>query len=52
MLATNISPTNCLYNWVYGVADTGTFVKNPDMNSLPTGSNGIPSGWTVQNATS
>jgi hypothetical protein len=54
MLATNISASNCLSNWVYGVASTGTFVKNPNMTSLPTAtaSNdyaGIPSGWTVIN---
>ena len=50
MLATDISATNCLYNWVRGVASTGTFVKNPAMKKLPTGVNGIPSGWTVQDA--
>ena len=49
MLATNISATKCLNNWVSGVASTGTFFKNNDMNSLPTGINGIPEGWTVQN---
>ena len=49
MLATNISANNCLYAWVSGVASTGTFVKNPSMTTLPTGANGIPSGWTVVN---
>ena len=49
MLATKISADGCLYNWVYGVASSGTFVKNPAMNSLPTGVSGIPSGWTVVN---
>lgn len=49
MLATDISETSCLINWVYGVSSTGTFVKNPAMNSLPTGVSGIPSGWTVIN---
>jgi hypothetical protein len=49
MLATDISADNCLFNWVSGVASTGTFVKHPDMNSLPTGVSGIPSGWTVVN---
>ena len=49
MLATNISATNCLYNWVNGVASTGTFTKAASMTSLPTGSSGIPSGWTVVN---
>ena len=50
MLATNISASYCLNSWVLGVSSTGTFVKNAAMTSLPTGSNGIPSGWTVQNA--
>ena len=49
-LATNISATNCTNYWIYGVAATGTFVKNPDMTSWTTGNNGIPSGWTVQDA--
>ena len=51
-LATNISASNCTSNWVYGVAESGTFVKASTMNSWTTGNNGIPSGWTVQNATS
>ena len=50
MLATNISASNCLYNWVKGVASSGTFVKKSAMTSLPTGNSGIPSGWTVVNA--
>ena len=49
MLATDISASGCLTNWVNGVSSTGTFVKHLDMNSLPTGVNGIPSGWTVEN---
>ena len=47
MLATDISASYCLYNWVSNVSSTGTFVKNPAMTSLPTGTSGIPSGWTV-----
>ena len=47
MLATDVSASNCLRGWVYGISSTGTFVKNPDMTSLPTGISGIPSGWTV-----
>ena len=50
MLATDISASNCLYNWVSNVSSTGTFVKNPAMTSLPTGNSGIPNGWTVLNA--
>ena len=49
MLATNISATSCLMEWVVRVSSTGTFVKHPNMTSLPTGINGIPSGWTVVN---
>ena len=48
-LATDISATNCTINWVSGVASTGTFVKNPHMNDWPTGTSGIPTGWTVEN---
>ena len=49
-LATDIYASNCTWNWVGNVARTGTFVKNPNMTSWTTGSNGIPRGWTVQNA--
>lgn len=48
MLATDISAASCLSSWVFGVASSGTFVKNADMTSLPTGSSGIPSGWEVK----
>lgn len=47
MLATDISATNCLNAWVNNVAATGTFVKTTGV-SIPTGVNGIPSGWTVE----
>ena len=36
-------------DWVYGVASTGTFVKNPDMNDWTTGVSGIPTDWIVVN---
>ena len=49
-LATNISAYNCTSNWVSGVASTGTFVKASSMASWSTGIDGIPTGWTVQNA--
>lgn len=52
MLATDVSATNCLTDWVSGVAASGTFVKNPNMSSLPSGSSGIPNGWTVQDYSS
>ena len=49
-LATDISTFNCTSNWVNGVASTGTFVKASSMTSWTTGVKGIPSGWTVQDA--
>ena len=48
MLATDIQTDDCLFNWVVGVSTSGTFVKHPDMTSLPTGIHGIPEGWTVE----
>lgn len=48
MLAIDISASDCLFNWVNGVAATGTFIKNPAMTTLPTGASGIPRGWTVE----
>lgn len=47
MLATDISESTSLTSWVNGVAPTGTFTKAASMTSLPTGTSGIPSGWTV-----
>ena len=49
-LATDISVTQCTSNWVSGVASTGTFVKPSFMTSWETGTSGIPTNWTVQNA--
>ena len=48
MLATDISASGCLFNWTSGVASTGTFIKNSNMTSLPSGPNGIPEGWEVK----
>ena len=47
MLATDISATSCLSNWVKNVSAAGAFTKAADMTSLPSGVNGIPVGWTV-----
>ena len=47
MLATDIPANSCLNYWLNGVAATGTFIKASSMTSLPSGANGIPSGWTV-----
>ena len=49
-LATDISASDCTYTWVHHVAASGTFVKNPNMSSWTTGTSGIPTGWTVQDA--
>lgn len=49
-LATNISASSCLTNWLNGVASSGTFVKKTSMNDWPSGDSGIPSGWTVEDA--
>ena len=40
------------YNWVSGVASSGTFVKNSAATWTTTGDNGIPNGWTVETAAS
>lgn len=49
-LAPDISATRCTNLWVRDVAATGTFVKPASMSSWTTGTSGIPSGWTVQDA--
>ena len=49
-LATNISASSSHTDWLKDVSATGTFVKAAGMNSWPSGSNGIPSGWTIQDA--
>jgi hypothetical protein len=48
MLATDVSAREALCDWVSGVAPTGAFVKS-DGAELPTGTSGIPEGWTVVN---
>lgn len=37
-------------DWLKGVSPTGTFVKADAMTSWQTGDSGIPTGWTVKNA--
>ena len=44
--STDITATNAIYQWLSGVAATGTFVK-PAGVTYPSGISGIPSGWTV-----
>ena len=48
-LATDISSPYCLNNWVENVSSSGTFIKDPNA-TWSTGSSGIPSSWTVQDA--
>lgn len=49
-LATDISATSCTNGWVEQVDATGIFVKDASMNDWTTGNNGIPTGWTVEDA--
>ena len=49
-LATNISASDCTNSWVSGVPASGTFTKAASMTNWTTGTSGIPSGWTVQDA--
>lgn len=46
-LATDISASNCLTSWVYGVSSTGTFIRDTNMTAWTIGANGIPTNWTV-----
>lgn len=39
-------------SWVVGVASSGTFIKNTYATWNVTGNNGVPSGWTIQYASS
>lgn len=49
-LATDISASSCTSSWLNGVSATGTFTKAASMNDWTTGVDGIPSGWTVVDA--
>lgn len=49
-LATDISGDWNTVNWVFNVAANGTFVKAASMEDWEDGSWGIPSGWTVVDA--
>ena len=44
-LAMDIPSSSYTYNWLEGVASTGTFVKAPGVD-WETGASGIPDGWT------
>ena len=47
-LATNMNVEDPTYEWLDGVSSTGTFTKAAGV-TWPTGTSGIPSGWTVVN---
>lgn len=47
--AINHSASNCTYNWLYGVAATGTFIQNYGA-SWSRGASAIPTGWTIETA--
>ena len=49
-LATDISANSCTMDWLRGVSSTGTFMKDSSMNDWTTGINGIPTNWTVVDA--
>lgn len=40
------------YQWLHGVSATGTFVKNTSATWTDTGESAVPSGWTIQYASS
>ena len=48
-LATNISASDCTFDWLSGVAATGNFTKASSMTGWTRDTSGIPSGWTVYN---
>ena len=50
LVETPYTSNGFLHSWVDGVAATGTFIKSPN-RSWTTGTGGIPSGWTVEDAT-
>ena len=49
-MATNISADDCVLDWLEGVAETGTFVKDSYMTEADWRNTGIPEGWDVVNA--
>ena len=51
-LFTTTPGSNYTSNWLYNVASSGTFVKNSSATWTTTGANGVPSGWTIQYASS
>ena len=59
LASSGMTSSNCFADWLSGVASTGTFVKSPNATTGSTEggsqwkinySSGIPTGWTVQDA--
>lgn len=48
MMATSVSASNALGQWVNGVSSSGEFVKDAN-TTIQSGNSGIPNGWTVTN---
>ena len=48
LFTTDPSTGDYTTDWVFGVASTGTFVKNSDAAWEVTGNNGVPTGWNVE----
>ena len=48
-MATTKDGNSNFSSWLYGVASSGTFVKDANSTLWGSGSSGIPSGWTVTN---
>ena len=47
LLATDISHSNCLQNWLADVGASGTIIKRSTV-TLSSGASGVPTGWTTQ----
>ncbi len=41
------SPTTQTYDWVYGVASSGTFIKSSEATWNVNGNNGVPANWVI-----
>ena len=48
-LATSITASNALTDWVKSVASSGTFYKDSSVSTWPSGTSGIPANWTTTN---
>ena len=48
-IAATTTEYNALYNWLKDVSATGDFYCDPNATIFPTGTSGIPEGWTRRN---